>query len=317
MEALPLSMDEAGPFAGICTLTLEQPGKPVVVLDHALIQRLEAALKAVPRSARGLVLRSASERVFVAGADLKAISELDDEQLGRYLEYGSHVFGLLSELPCPTAAAINGAALGGGLELAMHCDALVGAAAAGRDGQPGKPYPVGLPEAGLCICPGWGGTNLLPARMDPKTAMEMTMKGTPVLVDQAREYGLFDAWSADAAGLLDTAKGWVAAAAGKPWFRRDGAPLHWIGRTAQAEFTGRSRVAERSVAALDALVAEQQAAIREGGSVAAVLDAVSAGLSKGWESALQSERRHLIQLRGTPKGREAIAAFFAKAAGKK
>ncbi|MFM8818881.1 MAG: hypothetical protein ACKOHI_13625, partial [Phycisphaerales bacterium] len=72
-------------------------------------------------------------------------------------------------------AVIHRAALGGGLELAMHCDALVGT----LPGEGEKPWLVGLPEAGLCICPGWGGTQMLPARMDPKTAMVATASGAP------------------------------------------------------------------------------------------------------------------------------------------
>ncbi|MBS0195231.1 MAG: enoyl-CoA hydratase/isomerase family protein [Planctomycetes bacterium] len=311
--ALPLTVDESGPFAGIYTLTLEQPGKPVVVLDQALIRDIETAVSRVPRSARGLVLRSASERVFIAGADLKAIQELDDAQLDAYLVYGSRVFGMFSELPFPTAAAINGAALGGGLELAMHCDAIIAAAPRSRDGQPGKPYPVGLPEAGLKICPGWGGTNLLAARMEPKRAIELTMTGTPMLVDDARAAGVFDRFSENAADLMTTAKQWVAEAAGKPRPARDGAPLNWIGRTGGEAFTGRRGVTKAALEALHALTISESG----GGSCAAVLDAVNAGLTKGWQAALASERSHLIQLRNTPQGREAISAFFAKAGVKK
>ncbi|MBX3383466.1 MAG: enoyl-CoA hydratase/isomerase family protein [Phycisphaeraceae bacterium] len=311
-QPLPLEQIDSGPFAGIYTLTLEQPGKPVVVLDLSLIQELDAALARVPSSARGLVLRSASERVFVAGADLKAIQELDDDQLDRYLAYGSAVFGRLSQLPCPTVAAINGAALGGGLELAMHCDGLVAAPPAARDGQPGKPYPVGLPEAGLSICPGWGGTNLLPARMEPEAAISMTMSGTPMLFDKACEAGLFDAVAADSSSLLDEACRWLVAAERLAPLPRDGAPLRWVGRSSTAHPLVRPHTARQSLESLQRL----QAADTQGPR-AAVLAAVDAGLSRGWQAALETERRHLIRLRSTPAGREAIANFFAKATPRK
>ena len=176
----------------IATVTLEQPGKPVVVLDHELIRRLEATLASVPGDCRGLVLASASERVFIAGADLKSIQDLSDADLHRYLQHGSRVFAMLAQFPFPTAAAINGAALGGGLELAMHCDALIASPPVpGKDGTI-RPYPIGLPEAGLCICPGWGGTNLLGARIDPLVAFTRTALGQPLSFDEARAAGLFD-----------------------------------------------------------------------------------------------------------------------------
>ena len=112
------SPDASGPGAGVGVLTLEQPGKPVVVLDLPLIQRLEATLHALPKDLRGLVLASAGDRAFVAGADLNAIQALDDDQLHQYLAYASGVFAMLSQLPFPTATAIQGAALGGGLGFA-------------------------------------------------------------------------------------------------------------------------------------------------------------------------------------------------------
>lgn len=299
---LPLTHETDGPFAGIWTLTLEQPGKPVVVLDHALIQQLEATLRLVPASARGLVLRSASERVFVAGADLKAISELTDQQLDAYLTYGSSVFGLLGQLPCPTAAAINGAALGGGLELAMHCDALIAAPSPS-----GKPYPVGLPEAGLKICPGWGGTNLLPARMEPQRAISLTMSGQTMMIDDAKAAGLFDAFAPTAAELLDTAKRWLCS--GVRIAARDGAPSHWIGRTGSAATNARQGVTKASLEAVASLQAQTPAA---GGSGDSVLSAVNRGLASGWQAALATERRELIRLRNSPEGKAAISAFLNK-----
>lgn len=302
---LPLTHETDGPFAGIFTLTLEQPGKPVVVLDHALIQQLEATLKLVPASARGLVLRSASERVFVAGADLKAISELDDAQLDAYLQYGSKVFGMLGQLPCPTVAAINGAALGGGLELAMQCDGLVAAPSAS-----GKPYPVGLPEAGLKICPGWGGTNMLAARIDPEKATLATMSGTTMMVDDARAAGLFDAFAPDAASLLDTAKKWLCS--GITIAARDGAPSHWIGRTGSKASNARKDAAANTARALASLTQLHQSDLANATPAGSVLCAVNDGLARGWQAALATERRELIRLRNAPAGKAAISAFLNK-----
>lgn len=301
-----MTIDETGPFAGVVTLRLEQPGSPVVVLDHPLIQRIERAIRALPRTMTGFVLASASSRVFVAGADLKTIQANPedpdaDRKLDAYLEYGQRVFGMIAELPCPTAAAIGGAALGGGLEIAMHCDALIGAPNAS-----GKPYPIGLPEAGLSICPGWGGTNLLPARMDAPDAIRRTAAGKPMVYDEAVAAGLFDRVAASDADLLPTAKQWVVeqrakmgqpAPGGIP--KRDGAPSRWIGRAG---------IKPRVLAGLAKLGEEPI----ETDSARAVLEAVRTGLEDGWRAALAVERRELVRLRGTPAGREAIRAFFEK-----
>ena len=292
----PIERDDSGPFAGIAVFRLEQAGRPVVVLDEDLIRRLDATLDAIPANTRGLVLASASERVFVAGADLKSIAELDDQALDRYLAYGQMVFGRLSQLPFPTAAAINGAALGGGLEVAMHCDGLVAAPSAS-----GKPYAVGLPEAGLSICPGWGGTNLLPARIAPGEAITRTAVGKPLTFDEAREAGMFDAVAGSAETLLETAKGWVADRARDGGYPRDNAPSHWIGRK-PAEV----------LAALD----EVRSELSDTGSARAVAEAVDTGLTQGWQAGLDCERRHLVHLRRTPEGAAAIQAFFERSAAK-
>ena len=142
---------------GIVSLQLipnpEKPRGGVVVLDAWLIAELITFfdwLDTQPKPA-GFLLMSASSRVFVAGADLAEIDALDDAGLDTYLQRGSDAFGRISKLACPSVAVIGGAALGGGLEIAMHCDALVGVVPPATD----KPYRIGLPEAGLGICPGW------------------------------------------------------------------------------------------------------------------------------------------------------------------
>lgn len=301
-EPFPVVRQTTGPAAGAAIFRLEQPGKPVVVLDEDLIRRLEATLKALPSDVTGLVLASASERVFIAGADLKTISDDDDEQLHRYLEYGARVFGMIPQLPYPTVAAINGAALGGGLEVAMHCDGLVAAPPRSRDGAPGKAYPVGLPEAGLSLCPGWGGTNLLPARMDPAEAIRRTAAGKALMYDEAVEAGLFDRIAPSADDLIPTAMAWLGERIGRR-IERDGAPARWIGRPGCA-------------AAVLSVVDAVRGEVPGTESAKAVVDAVGTGLSSGWDAALAVERRELVRLRHTGSAREALAAFFAKSGGK-
>mgnify|MGYP000157662413 CR=1 FL=1 len=296
MRAQPpfqIEQDPTGPFAGIAVIRLEQPGSPVVVLDEALIQRIEATLGAL-RGATGLILASASQRVFIAGADLKSIQAMSDPDLDAYLAYGQRVFGMIAGLPFPTVAAINGAALGGGLEIAMHCDALIAAPS-----PTGKPYPVGLPEAGLSICPGWGGTNLFPARMDPADAITRTATGKPMAFDEAVAANFFDAVAPSADVLIPTCKQWIVArrAMGTP--PRDGAPSRWIGH-----YDAKARVSSALHSLRDSLPSTEPAR--------AVLAAVTAGLEKGWQRALDVERRELVRLRSTPMGKAAIEAFFEK-----
>ncbi len=297
MDAFPI--EAAAGDSSVVVVRLDQ-GRPVVVLDLELIRRLEATLAALPRNATGLVLASAGERSFVAGADLKAIQRLSDAELHKYLEYAAGVFGRLLDLPYPTAAAINGAALGGGLELAMHCDGLVAAPSA-----TGKPYPVGLPEAGLSICPGWGGTNLLPARMEPGEAIRRTATGQVMSFEQAVTAGLFDVVAPSAGDLMKTAVAWVAEARRGPQRLRDGTPLRWIGRASD-----RGSPAE-VVRALDRLRGE----LPDTGSARAVVEAVDTGLTRGWAAALRVERERLVQLRSAPAGKAAIEAFFARSGG--
>jgi enoyl-CoA hydratase len=304
---LPIERMTDGPAAGAVIVRIEQRDpagtlKPVVVLDHPLLQQLEATFAALPRDATGLVLASAASRVFIAGADLKTIDESggwNDDQLLRYLEFGSRVFGMISALPYPTAAAINGAALGGGLEIAMHCDGLIALQPQGRDGQPAKPYPIGLPEAGLSLCPGWGGTNLLPARIDAAEAIRRTAAGTPLTFTEAHGLGLFDHVAATPGDLIPAALNYIAEKSRAGRVERDGAPLRWIGRPSCA------------ASVINAL-GEVRSELPRTESAAAVLAAIDAGLSRGWQAALEVERRELTRLRHTPPAKTALTAFLTK-----
>ncbi|MFN0012402.1 MAG: enoyl-CoA hydratase/isomerase family protein [Phycisphaerales bacterium] len=306
--ATPFPLTPHAAHPSIHILTLEPNQGPMVVLDDCLIRRIEATLKLVSPTCSGLILASGSPRVFIAGADLKQVQGLSVPELDGYLQLGQRVFGMLCKLHCPSVAAINGAALGGGLEIAMHCDGLVASPPAPRDGQPGRAYPIGLPEAGLSICPGWGGTNLLPARMNPVEAIQRTATGTPLTLDEAVTAKLIDRLAPEPTtqSLLATAAAWLMENRHVVGTRRDGEPSRWIGR-----MHGKSAVMAAYIEVQDDLPRTQAAA--------AVLAAVHAGLEHGWggeRGALAVERRELNRLRHTPEGAAAIAAFFEKGAKK-
>jgi enoyl-CoA hydratase/carnithine racemase len=283
---------------GIASVRLDQPGRPVVVLDHDLLRRLEATLAAIPRGIRGFILASASERVFVAGADLKTITEWSDDQLHRYLAFGSEVYLTLATLPCPTVAAINGAALGGGLELPMHCDGMIASRSI-------KPYPVGLPEAGLCICPGWGGTNLLPMWVKPESipdAITRTCTGKPYILDEAIAAGLFDHVVDSAADLIPACKAWLKS---RPAASSNSRELWSVEN-------GHTTSRAAAVKALDSIRHDPQL-IPATDESRACIAALNTGLTQGYIAALASERDSLVKLRHTPRAKEALANFFAKA----
>ena len=291
---LPIERDES---AGVVTLTLRPipEGSPVVVLNRAMLAAINSALDEIARGAppRGFVLASDS-RVFIAGADLREIMGLSDPELHDYLRFGQEVYGRIARLPCTTVAAINGAALGGGLEVAMHCDHLIAAQPVdGTPEKPSRPYAIGLPEAGLSICPGWGGTNLLPARMDAARAIEMTATGKTFTVLDAHAAGLVEQLVPSSmlhARAVERARASKASARATPRCISD---------------PGLREIVRGAAGAVSTRLPDAQAA-------RAVLDCVQVGLDRGWQAALDAEREHLVRLRGTPEGKGAIEAFFAK-----
>ena len=294
MASNPLPI-QRGASHKVATILLEQPGRSVVVLDSDLLSRLDDALAEIEGGIgddiEGVVLASASERVFVAGADLAEIDSLDDPELDEYLAMGQRVFGRLAALPCATVAAINGAVLGGGLELAMHCDRLVGL----RPPEGARPYLVGLPEAGLGICPGWGGACLLPARMDPKAAIEMTAIGKPMKIDAAHEAGLIEELADSREELLALAQ--RLATEPKPARANMTEPLHLMQGSTDACQRALEEVASR---------------VEMTGAAAGVLTMVRTGIEQGWRAYLDAERAMLIKLRQTDTARERIGAFLGK-----
>lgn len=131
-------------------------------------------------SVRVVVLRSDVARVFCAGADLKERAAMDTQQVAEFVHGLRTAFTDLESLPMPTIAAIEGAALGGGLEVALACDLRVA----------GDQALLGLPETGLAIIPGAGGTQRLPRLVGPTRAKELVFTARRLDAATAETYGI-------------------------------------------------------------------------------------------------------------------------------
>lgn len=172
---------------GVAVLTIDQPGSRANVLTAQLWTELEAAITALANQAdlRGLVIVSGKPGMFVAGADLKffaAVPAPNDPAVKQVIEHGLRVLDRLEALPFPTCAAIDGPALGGGLEVALACDFRV----CGSHPR----VELGLPEVKLGLIPGWGGTQRLPRIVGMAKAAEMLGTATSVDATEAVRIGL-------------------------------------------------------------------------------------------------------------------------------
>lgn len=132
---------------------------------------------------RAVLLASACPGFFSAGDDIAALKEIDDEMI-RALPRAHAMLNDLENLPLPTVAAINGHALGGGLELALACDFRFMGRESGR---------IGLPEVRLGMIPSFGGTQRLPLLVGKAKALEMMFKGLQHTPEEAEEIGLVNA----------------------------------------------------------------------------------------------------------------------------
>jgi enoyl-CoA hydratase len=172
---------ERFPEERIAVLSLDRP--PLNAIDERMMTELAAATAglAADPGIRAVLVRSALEGVFMAGADISEFQRIATEGVERALR-GQDVFTAFADLPQPTVAAINGHALGGGLELALACDFRFLARAEGSL--------LGFPEVRLGLLPGAGGTQRLTRLIGPGRATELIMKGLQLSPEQAAEAGI-------------------------------------------------------------------------------------------------------------------------------
>jgi enoyl-CoA hydratase len=167
---------------GVATLELNVPPVNSYNLD-VLVELDEAIVQArADESVYVMVLRGAGDRFFCAGADVRFFDTASPQARYNFALFANETFNRLEWTPKLTIAALNGTALGGGLEIAMACDL--------RLAKRGEKMQFGLPESNLGLLPGTGGTQRLPRLIGKGRALEMMLTGKGITPDEASTVGL-------------------------------------------------------------------------------------------------------------------------------
>jgi enoyl-CoA hydratase len=167
---------------GIATIYINRPEK-LNALNKATIQELHETLQLIDENpdVRVIIITGSGQKAFVAGADIAEFAHFSVEEGALLSAKGQQLlFDYIEKMNTPVIAAINGFALGGGLELAMACHFRIASENA----------KMGLPETSLGVIPGYGGTQRLPQIIGKGRAMEMIMTAGMIDADTAKIYGL-------------------------------------------------------------------------------------------------------------------------------
>jgi 3-hydroxyacyl-CoA dehydrogenase/enoyl-CoA hydratase/3-hydroxybutyryl-CoA epimerase len=263
---------------GIATLLWNDTSRPVNVFNTQTIGALGDAVAqaAADAACRGVILAS-GKRGFIAGADLKEIVGLDDAaRLTPWFETLHAALRQMEHGGKPWVAAINGAALGGGLEIALACHGRIASTEAG---------PIGLPEVRLGIFPGGGGTQRLPRLIGATEGLQLILDGSRLSPEEALAARIIDA-VVPAADLLAAAKAWLLAHPGatQPWDRKG--------------FTVSGTAEPRTISA-------------DQPGLLAAQDCVLRGMAVSIDDGLAIERAEIVALLLQPVTRERVRAAFA------
>jgi len=169
---------------GIAWITFDSPKSSANVWNEETLREFNHLLETIEHDtrAKALVLRSAKERIFVAGADIKAIRSLPHARVNDLIWLGQAVFDRLARLKIPKVAAIHGACMGGGFEVTLCCDWRI---ASDHDSTK-----IGLPETQLGILPAWGGSTRLSRLVGLRKALDLITTGKLLNASAAKKAGL-------------------------------------------------------------------------------------------------------------------------------
>ncbi|WP_409075885.1 fatty acid oxidation complex subunit alpha FadJ [Pantoea sp. C3] len=279
-------------------ITIDVPGEKMNTLKAEFAAQIAAIIGEARRNKQlaGLVLISGKSDNFIAGADISMIDRCQTAQEAEALaRQGQEVMASIAALPFPVVAAIHGACLGGGLELALACDARI----CSLDDK----TRLGLPEVQLGLLPGSGGTQRLPRLIGVQQALPLMLTGKTLRAKQARKLGVVDDVVPQAI-LLETAIARV----------KQGKSNHRI-------LPMRDRLLQGPLArqALFALAKRQTESKTHGNYPAAkrIIDVVRIGLEQGSRAGHDAEAQAFSELAMSPQSAALRSLFFASTALKK
>ena len=292
------SVDEAG----VCTISWNNPHGPVNIMNDAAKAAFIAAVnRALDDAAVKGVIVASAKRDFIAGGDLEGLRAVTSPQQGveRVRELGTCLRKMETGAK-PFVAALNGSALGGGLELALACHR--------RLVVDNPAIQVGCPEVTLGLMPGTGATQRLPRLIGIKPASRMLLEGKPVPLAEAHKLGVVDEVVSESE-LLSRAKAWILANPGaqQPWDRkgfryRDFQPQSIEGRTFFFFAWPKTR----------------KTTPPEDPATGAILHVMAQGLERGIDAGLEIERRYFGTVVCSYAAKNRIRTlFFAKNAARK
>lgn len=286
--------------SGVCILYFNTPGG-ANTLSYEVMKNFDEAVDFVRRDAdtKALIFSSPKPDMFIAGADIREISKLENLDAARYLvDYGQELFRRIVALPQPTVAAINGVCLGGGFEITLCCDR--------RIASYGKSTFFGLPEVTIGLVPGLGGTQKLPRIIGLKPTIDMLLSGIPIEIPEALELGLIDK-AVEHDKLLDEAE-------------KIALELVHSRIDRQAEWNAREARVEEKDGGLDKRksllkISNRAVQIKTKGFYPApkkALEIIGKGLEDGLEAGMRYEAEAFAELASSTTARNLINVYFSR-----
>ena len=292
----------------IATITWDAQDSKVNTLSSSTLAEFEGVLDQILASEASnaidaLVIQSAKPGIFIAGADIKEIEGLTEpDDIDVFVQRAHDLFAKMEGLDVLTIAVIDGAALGGGLEIALACDV--------RLVSDGPKTKLGLPEIHLGLIPGFGGTQRLPRLIGVEPALEMMISGSPVDGVKAVDLGLADllvsheSLASDAdhdGGVLGEAVQEILA--NKDQFKARGGAL--AGRVGETEPFAIEQAVQKGRENAGSSPKLAQLALET------LLNAVEKGAELNLLEALAVEKEHFKHVAVSDESKEMIQAFFA------